>query len=598
MQSNAKPTTEVSPPRSPRTLVKSLSVDDLRAQSRKRGKPDPLNQPSDRTLTSTKGDSLVPNIPSPRVDLEPPKEKEAESRILLASNRMPLTIKRGDDGKLVTKQSDGGLASGLAGVTKTKTCLWFGWLGTDIPPEERAEISKRCWDDQKAIPIYLPEALAEAHYNGFSNSILWPLFHYHHEDVSFDDNVWQAYREVNRKFAKTIAAEVRDGELIWVQDYHLLLLPAMLREELAKREDAPKDVKIGFFLHTPFPSAEIYRILPVREEILRGVLESDLIGFHTIDYVRHFLSSCDRVLRLHTTPGSVQYKGRYVEVQDFPIGIEPDAWADRVKEAGVVQRVKELKKKFEGMKVIVGVDRLDYIKGVQQKLHAFEVFLTDYPEWIGKAMLVQIGVPSRPDVEEYQDLRATVNELVGRINGKFGTLEFQPVLFLFKPIAPTELAALYVLGDACLVTSTRDGMNLVSYEYVACHSETHGTLILSEFAGAAQSLNGSIVVNPWDTDAVAAALSEAVSLSDEVRAENYAKLAHRVWKYTSRWWGDSFVKEIVRIKEDQLAEQEMRLESGSDSQEEKEKHLKLFPELERCPGFERRMMSIEEQEAK
>ena len=213
--------------------------------------------------------------------------------------------------------------------------------------------------------------------------------------------------------------------------------------------------------HTPFPSSEIYRILPVRREILLGILHCDLIGFHTYDYARHFLSSCTRILGLPTMPNGVELEGHYAHVGTFPIGIEPGQFSEGLRKPSVVKRIKELKQRFDGVKLIVGVDRLDYIKGVPQKLHALELFLTEHPEWIGKVVLVQLAVPSRQDVEEYQNLRATVNELVGRINGRFGTVEFMPIHFMHKSVPMDELTAMYAVADACLVTSTRDGMNLV-----------------------------------------------------------------------------------------------------------------------------------------
>lgn len=233
-----------------------------------------------------------------------------------------------------------------------------------------------------------------------------------------------------------------------------------------------------------------HRILPVRKEILLGVLHSDLIGFHTYDYARHFLSSCTRILGLSTMPNGVDFEGRYANVGTFPIGIDPEKFAEGLKEPSVIERIRSLREKFKGVKLIVGVDRLDYIKGVPQKMHALEVFLSEHPEWIGKVVLVQVAVPSRQDVEEYQSLRAVVNELVGRINGMYGTIEFQPIHFMHKSVNFEELVALYAVSDVCLISSTRDGMNLVSYEYICCQQENHGVMILSEFAGAAQSLNG------------------------------------------------------------------------------------------------------------
>ena len=361
--------------------------------------------------------------------------------------------------------------------------------------------------------------------------------------------------------------DVQDGDLIWVHDYHLMLLPEMLREEIG---DSKKNVKIGFFLHTPFPSSEIYRILPVREALLLGVLHCDLIGFHTYDYARHFLSSCSRILFVYptlprvnisnvqtnsnrppsstpTTPNGVDFNGKFVTVGAFPIGIDPEKFVDGLQKPSVQARITALTRKFQGVKLIVGVDRLDYIKGVPQKLHALEVFLSEHPEWIGKIVLVQVAVPSRQDVEEYQNLRAVVNELVGRINGKFGTIEFMPIHFLHQSVSFDELTALYAVSDACLVSSTRDGMNLVSYEYIATQRDRHGVMILSEFTGAAQSLNGSLIVNPWNTEELANAIHDAVTMSAEQREANFRKLERYVFKYTSAWWGQSFVTELTRI---------------------------------------------------
>ncbi|EXJ73415.1 alpha,alpha-trehalose-phosphate synthase [UDP-forming] 1 [Cladophialophora psammophila CBS 110553] len=471
----------------------------------------------------------------------PPK---VESRLLLVSNRLPITIKRSPEGKYDYSMSSGGLVTGLSGLAKSTTFQWYGWPGLEVPREEVGDVVKRLKDEFNAIPVFVDDELADRHYNGFSNSIMWPLFHYHPGEITFDESAWNAYTEVNRLFARAIASEVEDGDLVWVHDYHLMLLPQMLREEIGSTKS---NVKIGFFLHTPFPSSEIYRILPVRNEILLGVLHCDLIGFHTYDYARHFLSSCSRILNLTTTPNGVEFEGKIVTVGAFPIGIDPEKFTEGLKKEKVQKRIAVLEEKFKGVKLIVGVDRLDYIKGVPQKLHALEVFLTDHPEWIGKVVLVQVAVPSRQDVEEYQNLRAVVNELVGRINGKFGTIEFMPIHFMHKSVNFDELIALYAVSDVCLVSSTRDGMNLVSFEYIASQEQRKGVLILSEFAGAAQSLNGSILVNPWNTEELAGAIQEAVTMSPEHRAINYAKLHKYVFKYTSAFWGQSFVAELTRI---------------------------------------------------
>ncbi|ORY79408.1 glycosyltransferase family 20-domain-containing protein [Protomyces lactucae-debilis] len=470
-------------------------------------------------------------------------------KIILASNRMPVSMTKKEHGYSFG-QGAGGLVSSLAGLARSTKFTWYGWPGLEVPSEDRPGVEETLMRDYTTVPVYLDAETSDRHYNGFSNSILWPLFHYHPGEISFNEQDWAAYKQANRAFARAIVHSkegVQDGDVIWVHDYHLMLLPQMLREEMG---DSSKNVRIGFFLHTPFPSSEIYRILPVREELLRGLLSCDLIGFHTYDYARHFISSCARILKLNTLPNGIECQGRMVHVGTYPIGVDPTRFEEGLAKPKVQQRIKALESKFQGIKLIVGVDRLDYIKGVPQKLHAFEVFLTEHPEWIGKVVLVQVAVPSREDVEEYQNLRAVVNELVGRINGKFGTIEFMPIHFLHRSVSFDELIALYSVSDVCLISSTRDGMNLVSYEYVCTQEHRHGSLILSEFAGAAQSLNGSIIVNPWNIEDLSIAIHEAVTMPEETRRVNYEKLSRYVHKYTSAYWGASFVGELNRIKEE------------------------------------------------
>ncbi|KAF8754118.1 Glycosyltransferase family 20 [Rhizoctonia solani] len=334
------------------------------------------------------------------------------------------------------------------------------------PPKDRALVDKRLMEEYSCQAVYLDDDLADRHYNGFSNSILWPLFHYHPGEMNFDEANWLAYRQANLKFAEAIRSLIRSGDMVWVQDYHLMLLPMLLRGlvdgpgkdgSLTQKELAK--IKEGIVEDTR-------RILPVRREILLGILYSDLIGFHTYDYARHFLSSCTRILGPRLCPMVSSLKAATLKLELSPLAL---ILINSSTEACVKERVTALEQRFKGVKIIVGVDRLDYIKGVPQKLHALEVFLTEHPEWIGKVVLVQLAVPSRQDVEEYQNLRSTVNELVGRINGRFGTVEFMPIHFMHKSLAFDELCALYAVSDVCLVTSTRDGMNLYVTKYSAAY---------------------------------------------------------------------------------------------------------------------------------
>lgn len=476
--------------------------------------------------------------------------------VLVVSNRIPVTITENqkpegdvnpESGNTYSYQmSSGGLVTALQGL---KTPFqWFGWPGISVNSDrDKRTIESNLKEQFNCYPVWLSEEIADLHYNGFSNSILWPLFHYHPGEMNFDEVAWAAYIEANKLFTEEIIERVQDDDIVWIHDYHLMRVPSILKEKL--KLSNKKNVKIGFFLHTPFPSSEIYRILPVRAEILQGLLGCDLIGFHTYDYARHFLSSVKRILKLPTSPQGIRYDDRDITVGAYPIGIDVDKFLNGLKKDSVKDRIQQLKTKFgPDCKLIVGVDRLDYIKGVPQKLHAFEVFLETHPEWIGKVILVQVAVPSRGDVEEYQNLRANVNELIGRINGRFGTIEFVPIHFLHKSVSFEELISLYAVSDICLVSSTRDGMNLVSYEYIACQQANKGTLILSEFAGAAQSLNGAVIVNPWNIEELAEAIHEGLTISEEKKAGNFRNMFRYISKYTASYWGENFVKELSRCK--------------------------------------------------
>ncbi|KAJ2361419.1 Trehalose-6-P synthase/phosphatase complex synthase subunit, partial [Coemansia sp. RSA 2611] len=317
------------------------------------------------------------------------------AHLIVVSNRLPVTLEqKGSDWSF--KLSSGGLVSALSGLKREMSFTWVGWPGKDFGAEDRTKIDSLL-QENSCSAVYLDDETAEQYYNGFANSILWPLFHYHPGEMMFEETAWDAYQRANEAFAAALAAVVKEGDLVWIQDYHLMLLPRMLRGLLDR--SGRRGVKIGWFLHTPFPSSELYRILPVRRQILEGVLAADLLGFHTYDYARHFLSSCTRILGLQTTGESVDAGGRVVRVGTFPIGIDPSKFSEALQTAEVRGRLGELERRFAGERVIVGVDRLDYIKGVPQKLLAFEHFLSAHPEHVGRVVLVQVAVPSRGDVE-------------------------------------------------------------------------------------------------------------------------------------------------------------------------------------------------------
>ncbi|KAJ2742420.1 Trehalose-6-P synthase/phosphatase complex synthase subunit [Coemansia sp. BCRC 34301] len=478
----------------------------------------------------------------------PPQEASPSSsgHLIVVSNRLPVTLEQSNGSDWSFKLSSGGLVSALSGLKREMSFTWVGWPGKDFGADDRVKIDSLL-KENSCSAVYLDDVTAEQYYNGFANSILWPLFHYHPGEMMFEETAWDAYQRANSAFAEALAAVVKEGDLVWIQDYHLMLLPRMLRALLDG--SGRRGVKIGWFLHTPFPSSELYRILPVRRQILEGVLAADLLGFHTYDYARHFLSSCTRILGLATTGDSVESGGRVVRVGTFPIGIDPGKFSEALQTPEVEKRLGELERRFAGERVIVGVDRLDYIKGVPQKLLAFEQFLSTRSDQSERVVLVQVAVPSRGDVEEYRQLIGSVNELVGRINGRFGTIEYTPIHFLHRSVGFSELVALYAVADVCLITSTRDGMNLVSYEYVASQAQRHGVLVLSEFAGAAQSLDGAIIVNAWNIEEVAGALAQALAMPAAAREASFRTLHRYVAKHTAAYWGTSFIAELTRVRQ-------------------------------------------------
>eukprot|EP00475_Leptophrys_vorax_P019115 TRINITY_DN2611_c1_g1_i1.p1 TRINITY_DN2611_c1_g1~~TRINITY_DN2611_c1_g1_i1.p1 ORF type:complete len:551 (-),score=100.12 TRINITY_DN2611_c1_g1_i1:36-1688(-) len=484
-----------------------------------------------------------------RTDEEESKEEHLSGfsgRLIMASNRLPVTITKTEDGSWSFSVSSGGLVTALSGLKQQIPFLWVGWVGLDVPKEEEAELARQLEENYGLFPVFLNKDLVDKYYNGFCNDILWPLFHYTPlpmfqpgRDMKFDSSQWDAYKEANLLFAEVIAKAVQPGDLVWIHDYHLMMAPAMLREIVP-------NVTVGWFLHTPFPASDVYRVLPMRLELLQGVLMADLLGFHTYDYSRHFVSCCTKLLNLETTSEGIMFERHHCRVGVFPIGIDPEVFESTMSKPEVQKRIAELRRKFKGYKVLIGVDRLDYIKGMPHRLAALETLLRKYPQWREKVVLVQIAVPSRTAVIQYKQLCSEVNEMVGRINGRYGNFNYSPVHYLFRSVCLEELCALYAVADVCIVSSVRDGMNLVSHEYVVCQKKKCGVLILSEFAGAAQSLHGAICVNPWDSDDFADAIHRALTLSKTERQLKELTLYKYVTKNTASFWGTSFVGNLIQ----------------------------------------------------
>ncbi|XP_061355694.1 alpha,alpha-trehalose-phosphate synthase [UDP-forming] 1-like isoform X2 [Gastrolobium bilobum] len=451
--------------------------------------------------------------------------KPFRQRLLVVANRLPVSANRKGEDSWSLEMSSGGLVTALLGK-------WFKTL-----TEALAE--KRC------IPVFLDEEIVHQYYNGYCNNILWPLFHYlglPQEDRLATTRSFQsqyaAYEKANQMFADVVNKHYEEGDVVWCHDYHLMFLPKCLKKY-------NNNMKVGWFLHTPFPSSEIHRTLPSRSEILHSVLAADLVGFHTYDYARHFVSACTRILGLEGTPDGVEYQGKLTRVAAFPIGIDSERFIRALDLPPVQEHIKELLGRFEGRKVMLGVDRLDMIKGIPQKILAFEKFLEENAYWRDKVVLLQIAVPTRTDVPEYQKLTSQVHEIVGRINGRFGSLTAVPIHHLDRSLDFHALCALYAVTDVALVTSLRDGMNLVSYEFVACQEKKKGVLILSEFAGAAQSLGaGAILVNPWNITEVADAIARALNMPSVEREKRHKHNFLHVKSHTAQEWAGTFVSEL------------------------------------------------------
>lgn len=467
-------------------------------------------------------------------------------KLVIISTRLPVSIYR-VDGKLRYESSPGGLSTAIASLRKSSDSVWVGWPGIaadDLSRTEKLEITAEL-QKRGCYPVFLKSAEIEKFYSGYSNSTLWPLFHYFPKEAKYDASYWEMYKLVNKEFAKTAQRFATNNTKIWVHDYQLMLVPQMLRE-------ANKDATIGFFLHTPFPASEIFRLIPESEDLLRGVLGANLIGFHTYDYVHYFLASALKILGHENSLGTIRIGKRVVQTDAFPIGIDYKRFA----KGSNNRKVNTILKTFDlfrvKTKIILSVDRADYTKGIPERLDAFELFLDRHPEYIRKAVLVIIAVPSRGDVNAYRKLRSTIEQKVSRINGRFSTIDWSPITYRFQPLPFDELCALYALADVMLVTPLRDGMNLVAKEYVASRHSRNGVLVLSDMAGAAIELTDALLVNPNNTIQVADAIYEGLKMRDSEQRKRMKKMQTRVLEYTVEKWAQDFIGELsnsVNIKD-------------------------------------------------
>ena len=465
-------------------------------------------------------------------------------RLLIVSNRLPVSITRRKT-SLKFQPSPGGLATGVGALADAGyRSLWVGWpgmAGEKLSASDKKVIRNHL-EELNCHPLYLSQRDLDSYYYGFCNRTIWPLFHYFTQYAYYDKNMWNAYVRVNKRFCDKVLQLVDDDDLVWVHDYQLMLLPAMLREK-------KPGISIGFFLHIPFPSFEVFRLLPWRREILEGLLGADLIGFHSYDYVRHFFSSVRNRLGIDHSLGAMEIGSRVVKVDSFPMGIDYEKFAQSSDNRNVKAEIARNRKKIGSSKVILSVDRLDYTKGILQRLESYDLFLQKYPEYREKVTLILVAVPSRTKVDHYRELKSAVDELIGRINGQNGVIGWTPVWYLYNSLPFHQLTALYHISDVALVTPVRDGMNLIAKEYIAARNDGRGALILSEMTGAAKELSEAFIVNPNNMERIADTIREALEMPEKEQIDRNRLMQQRLKRYDIRKWADDFIRQLTVLKE-------------------------------------------------
>ncbi|TYI81620.1 hypothetical protein E1A91_D05G165800v1 [Gossypium mustelinum] len=491
-----------------------------------------------------------------------------QDRIIIVANQLPVKAKRRPDNKgwSFSWDDDSLLLQLKDGLPEEMEVLYVGSLKVDVDPSEQDDVSQLLLDRFKCVPAFLPPDILTKFYHGFCKQHLWPLFHYMlpfsaNHGGRFYRSLWEAYVAANKIFSQRVIEVINpEDDYVWIHDYHLMVLPTFLRRRF-------NTLRMGFFLHSPFPSSEIYRTLPVREEILKALLNSDLIGFHTFDYARHFLSCCSRMLGLEYQSKrgyiGVEYYGRTIGIKIMPVGIHMAQIESVLRLADKEWRVGELKQQFEGKTVLLGVDDMDVFKGVNLKLLAMEQMLKQHPKWQGRAVLVQIANPARGRGQDLEEIQAEITASCKRINETFGQPGYEPIVFIDRPVSLSERVAYYSVAECVVVTAVRDGMNLTPYEYIVCRqgvsesvssSESSGSkksmLVVSEFIGCSPSLSGAIRVNPWNIETTAEAMNEAISMADAEKQLRHEKHYRYVSSHDVAFWSRSFFQDMERTCKD------------------------------------------------
>ncbi|MGI9951862.1 trehalose-6-phosphate synthase [Moorellaceae bacterium AZ2] len=485
-----------------------------------------------------------------------------EDKIVLVSNRGSYTLKE-RYGRLEAVPAISGLVSAVEPVLKERGGVWVAWGGREavdpnapglkvmVPPEEPAYLFCE-------VPLTAEEI--RLYYHGFTNGALWPLCHYFLEKCRYEPLEWAAYRQVNTKFALAALAEADNKDTVWVNDYHLALVPSILRRHRPQ-------LKQVFFWHIPFPHYDLFATLPWARALLRGLLGSDIIAFHLPDYSYNFLQAVNKLLDVPVDYNSlsIRWNGRKIMAPAWPMGIDFEAFQKLAREPKIRQQAEALRRQVGADRIALAIERLDYTKGILERLLAFERFLEEAPEWRGRLALLQIAVPSRTAIPAYQQLRSQVEEAVGRINGRFSEGSYRPVHYFWRGIPRRELVSYYLAADLMLVTPLRDGLNLVAKEYVASRVDGTGVLILSRFAGAARELKEALIVNPYDIEGIVAALKTALAMPVSQQKQRLHRLQEQVRRHDVRWWIGSFQRALLEreIKEDEAVRRPLRIGSYS-----------------------------------
>jgi trehalose 6-phosphate synthase/phosphatase len=473
------------------------------------------------------------------------------SKLIIVSNKLPFEVVR-NNGKVEVVEKSTRTPNKLNTYYNLQDCAWVGWTGYeqgDLTSKEKKYVGEKL-SQEGCLPLEFSNEEIENHHYGFCNATIWPLFHYFPQYSEFNEIFWKSYKLVNQKFADAVLSIAQKEDTIWINDYHLLLLPKLLR-------DASPDLTIGFFLHIPFPSFEIFRVLPWRREIVEGLLGADLVGFHTFDYERHFMSSVRRLLGFDNVLNTVKIDERIVKIDNFPMGVNYQFFEEGSKQFKVSETpsILGLGKDFISKtlnngktKLMLSIDRLDYAKGIDIRLEAYEQFLSTNPEYHEKICLALFVIPSREVLAEYQSKKRLVDEMVGRINGQFGTINWMPILYFYRHLTKQEKIEMYSISNIALITPLRDGMNLIAKEYVASQVDQSGVLILSEMTGAAKEMSEAIQVNPYSISEIVYAIKEALEMPIDEQRERIGVMQKRLQVYNEQKWATDILKTLSNVK--------------------------------------------------